>query len=99
MTIKLVNHGTEGELLLDGRLDSNTAPEAEKIFLQMAERFERVTLNFALLDYVSSAGLRIIKLLHMAMRKKGGRLVLKNVNKMVMEVFEITGFAGLLEFE
>ena len=48
---------------------------------------------------VSSAGLRIIKLLHMAMRKKNGELVVTNVNRMVMEVFEMTGFAGLLKFE
>lgn len=97
--MKRVNHGTEGEWLLDGRLDTTTAPEAEEIFLQTAERFEKVTLHFAALDDVSSAGLRVIRRLHMTMRKKGGRLVPKNVSKMVMEVFEITGFAGVLEFE
>ncbi len=99
MTIKLVNRGTEGELLLDGRLDTTTSPEAEKIFSEVSERFDRVVLNMATLNYVSSAGLRVIKKLHMAMRKKDGQLVLKNVNKMVMEVFEMTGFAGLLRFE
>lgn len=99
MTIKLVNRNTEGELLLEGRLDTNTSPEAEEIFNEVSERFERVVLNMAMLDYVSSAGLRVIKKLHMAMRRKGGELVLKNVNKMVMEVFEMTGFAGLLQFE
>ena len=40
MTIKLINRETEGELLLDGRLDATTSPEAEEIFLQMTERFE-----------------------------------------------------------
>jgi anti-anti-sigma factor len=50
------------------------------------------------LDYVSSAGLRVIKRLHMSMKKKDGELQLKNVDKMVMEVFEMTGFAGLLKF-
>lgn len=99
MTIKLVNRGTEGELLLDGRLDTTTSPEAEKIFTEVSERFDRVVLNMATLNYVSSAGLRVIKKLHMAMRRKDGQLVLKNVNKMVMEVFEMTGFAGLLRFE
>lgn len=99
MTIKLVSRETEGELLLDGRLDSNTSPEAGEIFQKMAERFDRVILNMAGIEYVSSAGLRIIKLLHMAMRKKNGELVVTNVNRMVMEVFEMTGFAGLLKFE
>ena len=99
MTIKLVNRGTEGELLLDGRLDTTTSAEAEEIFSEVSERFDRVVLNMATLNYVSSAGLRVIKKLHMAMRRKDGQLVLKNVNKMVMEVFEMTGFAGLLRFE
>ena len=99
MTIKLVSRETEGELLLEGRLDSNSSPEAGEIFQKMAERFDRVILNMAGLEYVSSAGLRIIKLLHMAMRKKNGELVVTNVNRMVMEVFEMTGFAGLLKFE
>lgn len=98
MNIKLINRETEGELLLEGRLDSSTSPEAEDVFLQMAERFDVVILNMGQLEYVSSAGLRIIKVLHMAMRKKQGKLILKNVNKMVMEVFEMTGFAGLLNF-
>ena len=58
MKIELVNRGTEGELVMDGRLDTNTAKEAEKIFLQMAERFDKLTLNLEHLQYVSSAGLR-----------------------------------------
>ena len=99
MTIKLVNRETEGELLLNGRLDSSAAPESEEIFTAVADRFDRVILNMAELEYVSSAGLRVIKNLHMAMRKKGGELVLRNVGKLVMEVFEMTGFAGLLKIE
>lgn len=96
MKIKLVNHGIEGELILDGRLDALTAQEAEKIFMDVAERFDSLILNMADMTYISSAGLRVIKLLHMKMRKKNGELTLTNVNKMVMEVFEMTGFAGLL---
>ena len=99
MTIKLVNRGSEGELLLEGRLDTTTAPEAEEVFNEVSERFERVVLNFTGLEYVSSAGLRVLKRLHMTMKKKGGELVLCDVSKMVMEVFEMTGFAGLLKFE
>ena len=99
MTVKLVNRGAEAELLLDGRLDSHTSPEVEEIFTDVSGRFERVILNMAGLEYVSSAGLRIIKNLHMAMRRRGGELTLHNVNKLVMEVFEMTGFAGLLKIE
>lgn len=99
MTIKLINRGSEGELLLAGRLDSGTAPEAEGIFRQQGERFDRLYLNMAELEYVSSAGLRIIKNLHIFMRGKGGELVLCHVGKMVMEVFEMTGFSGLLKIQ
>ena len=99
MNIKLINRGQEGELVLEGRLDTLTAPEAEEVFNQMAERFEKIVLNMAGLEYVSSAGLRTLKRLHMAMKKKNGSLVLTNVRKMVMEVFEMTGFAGLLKCE
>ena len=97
MTIKLINRGTEGELLLDGRLDANTSPEAEEIFLQMAERFDKLVLNMDKLQYISSAGLRVLKKTYMAVVRKGGELELSHVNKMVMEVLEMTGFAGLLK--
>ena len=99
MHIKLINRGTEGELLLEGRLDSSTAPEVEEIVLQMAERFDKVILNLAQMEYISSAGLRVLKLLYMAMRRKDGSLELKNANKLVMEVFEMTGFADILVIE
>ena len=99
MNIKLINRGQEGELVLEGRLDTLTAPEAEEVFNQMAERFEKIVLNMAGMEYVSSAGLRTLKRQHMAMKKKNGSLVLTHVRKMVMEVFEMTGFAGLLNFE
>ena len=97
MTIKLINRTTEGELLLEGRLDATTSPEAEEIFLQTAERFDKLTLNMEQLQYISSAGLRVLKKTYMAMVKKSGSLELSHVNKMVMEVLEMTGFSGLLK--
>ena len=96
MTIKLINRGTEGELLLVGRLDAVTAPEAEALFLQMAERFDKLILNMEQLQYISSAGLRVLKKTYMATVRKSGDLELRYVNKMVMEVLEMTGFSGLL---
>ena len=96
MTIKLINRGTEGELLLDGRLDAMTSPEAEELFLQMTERFDKLILNMDKLQYISSAGLRVLKKTYMAVVRKNGELKLSHVNKLVMEVLEMTGFAGLL---
>ena len=97
MTIKLINRGTEGELLLEGRLDAVTAPEAEEIFLQMMERFEKLTLNMGGLQYISSAGLRVLKKTYMAAVRGNGVLELSHVNKLVLEVLEMTGFSGLLK--
>ena len=97
MTIKLINRGTEGELLLEGRLDAVTAPEVEEIFLQMTGRFGTLILNMEGLQYISSAGLRVLKKTYMAAVRNNGTLELSHVNKMVMEVLETTGFAGLLK--
>lgn len=96
MQITLINRGESGELCLSGRLDAATAPEVEELLLNAAERFGTVILNMGELAYISSAGLRVLKRLHMEMTKKQGTLQLKNVNHSVMEVFEMTGFVGLL---
>lgn len=98
MTIRLVNRGTQGELIVEGRLDSVTSPEADEIFRQTAERFDTVILNIADMEYVSSAGLRVLKQLHIFMKKKNGTLLFKNPTKSVMDVFEMTGFVGLFTF-
>ena len=96
LKLDLINRGREGELVLIGRLDSVTSEEAGKVLDELTERFDELILNLQDLDYISSAGLRLLKRAYMAMRRKGGILKLKNVNKMVMEVLEVTGFAGLL---
>lgn len=96
MDVKLVNRGEDGELLLSGDLDTKTAKDAEALFLQMANRFTNLTLNMKDLQYVSSAGLRSIRNLYMKLTRKGGKLMVTNVNENVMEVFEMTGLAGLL---
>lgn len=98
LNMELINRGAEGEVILAGRLDNTTAIEAEKHFDQLTQRFDTLILDMKDLEYISSAGLRILKRCYMTMRRKEGALLLKNVNKMVMEVFEVTGFAGLLQF-
>lgn len=99
MVIKLLNRGTTGEVFLEGRLDASAAGEAQELLMQTAERFDKLILNMEGLEYISSAGLRILKILHITMTKKQGELVLRNVNRMVMEVFEMTGFVSLLHIE
>ncbi|MCR4715840.1 MAG: STAS domain-containing protein [Lachnospiraceae bacterium] len=96
MDIKLVDRGNEGELLMSGDLDTKTARDADALFAQMSDRFENITLNMKELEYVSSAGLRSIRNLYIKINQNGGKLTLTNVNENVMEVFEMTGLAGLL---
>ena len=98
LSMKLINRDTECELKLIGRLDTTTAADAEANMVEVVNRFDRVILNLEELTYVSSAGLRALKRAHITMRRKGGTLSVKGVTKPVMEVFEITGFAGMLTF-
>ena len=98
MDVKLVNRGTTGELLLNGRLTSANSGEVEKIFADVSARFETVILNLAGLEYTASSGLRIILRLQQTMSKKGGSLQIKDAGPMVMEVLEMTGMASYLTF-
>lgn len=98
MTIKLVKRPPDGaELRLEGRLDSVAAPSAQEAFLKVAGEYAKITLNFANLAYISSAGLRVLLLLQKQVNRTGGSLTLTNVSPAVMEVFELTGFSGILE--
>ena len=83
---------------MEGRLDSSTAPEVEEIVLQMADRFDRVILNMAQLEYISSAGLRVLLSAQKKMQKIGSMKV-TGVRAEVMDVFEMTGFADILVIE
>lgn len=90
---------SNGELIitLDGRLDTNTAPTLEKE-VELLDGVEKLILDFENLDYISSAGLRIILTLQKTMKKQGS-MIIKNVKDEVKEVFEITGFSDILTIE
>lgn len=91
--------GSTLELKLSGRLDVNTAKNADKAFTEAVESADSIVLDCSELEYCSSAGLRAIKRLRLGARAKGASLVLRGVQDGVMEVFELTGFAALLKFE
>ena len=99
LDVKLVNRGTEGELILSGRLDSTNADDVTKVFEQVADRFETVNLNLRDLKFISSAGLRSLKILYMKMRNKDGSLVVTNLAPYVAEVLEMTGFSEMLDIQ
>ena len=82
-------------LTLSGRLDTSTAPQLETEIRNSIEGITKLELNFAEVDYVSSAGLRVLLAAQKTMQKQG-ELILKNVPEAVMEVLEITGFVDIL---
>ena len=98
MTITKELNGTELKIALEGRLDTMTAPELEAELNQNPGNAESLILDFSKLDYISSAGLRVLLSAHKAMNAKGGMKV-TNVNEIVREVFEVTGFADILTIE
>ena len=95
MTINKEMNGKELKIVLEGRLDTMTAPELEAELSQSMDGAESLVLDFSKLDYISSAGLRVLLSAHKTMSGKGG-MKLTNVNEIVREVFEVTGFADIL---
>ena len=98
MTITRKQNGEALEIALEGRLDTMTAPELEAELNKSLAGAETLIIDFSKLDYISSAGLRVLLSAHKAMTAKGGMKV-TNVNEIVREVFEVTGFADILDIE
>lgn len=98
MTITKSLNGTEVTLSIAGRLDTTTAPELETEIKGCTDGATLLTLDFAALEYISSAGLRVLLSAQKVMAKQG-KMVVKNVNETVMEVFDVTGFADILTIE
>ena len=96
MTINKTMNGTTLEIALEGRLDTMTAPDLEKELNASMKDAESLVMDFSKLDYISSAGLRVLLSAHKMMVAKGGMKV-TNVNEIVAEVFEVTGFADILD--
>lgn len=82
-------------LKLDGRLDTTTAPELEKAINDEGEELKNLVLDFNGIDYISSAGLRVLLTAQKKMNIQGS-MELINVSESVMDVFEMTGFADIL---
>ena len=97
MTIEKKQNGTALEIALEGRLDTTTAPELEKELNGLGGVTE-LTLDLSKLEYISSAGLRVLLSAHKIMSRKGG-MKLTHVNELVQEVFDVTGFADILTIE
>ena len=98
MTISKTLNEKELVLAIEGRLDTTPAPELENELKICLDGVENLILDLAALEYISSAGLRVVLAAQKTMSKQGN-MILKNVNESVMEVFDITGMVDLLTIE
>ena len=95
MTIEIKRNAEETILELEGRLDTTTAPVLDKTINNDLQDLKNLVLDFKKLEYISSAGLRVLLSAQKKMQKVGSMKV-TNVCEEVMEVFEMTGFADIL---
>ena len=95
MTITKKQEGSHLRIALEGRLDTTTAPELKKELEQLPKDVETLTFDFANLEYVSSAGLRVLLLARRALGEKAVKV--ENANELVQEVFSVTGFSDLID--
>ena len=86
------------EIALEGRLDTTTSPLLEKELKESIDGITELVLDFEKLEYISSAGLRVVLSAQKAMNKQG-KMTIRNVCEDIMEIFEITGFADILSIE
>lgn len=98
MNINKTINGNELIIALEGRLDTVTAPELEAELNQSIGGVEKLVFDFAFLDYLSSAGLRVLLSAQKIMNKQG-EMIVKNVNETISEIFEVTGFCDVLTIE
>ena len=99
ISISAIPHDEVYELKLVGRLDVKAAKEIEPAFAEAASAKKDVLLDMTKLDYIASAGLHALKRLSSDLRAHGKALTLRGTQADVMEVFEMTGFAAILNFE
>ena len=98
MTIEKILNGSELTIALTGRLDTANAPRLEAELKESLPGVERLVLDFAQLDYLSSAGLRVLLGAQKTMNRQG-EMIVRSVNETIAEIFEVTGFVDILTIE
>ena len=98
MEINKTQEGSKLNLSLVGRLDTVTSPQLQELLDNSLNGIDELVFDFAKLDYISSAGLRVLLATNKKM-VKAGKMIIRNVNDVVQEVFDMTGFADILNIE
>lgn len=86
-------------IALEGRLDTTTAPQLEDALAAELSGVTKLIFDFAKLEYISSAGLRVLLSAQKSMNKQEGIMIVKNTNEEIKEIFEVTGFVDILTIE
>ena len=98
MKIDKTLNGSTLTVVLEGRLDTTTAPELEAVLKESLDNVTELVFDMDGLDYISSAGLRVLLSSNKVMLKKGEMKVI-HANETVMEIFDVTGFSDILNIE
>lgn len=98
MTIEKNANGENLEIKLVGRLDTTTAPALEAELKKSLDVVKKLVFDFLSLEYLSSAGLRVLLAAQKVMNKQG-EMIIRNVNDTIQEIFEVTGFSEILTIE
>ena len=98
VTIEKIKTNEQLTVLLEGRLDTSTAPLLEEELRNSLDDIKRLVLDLEKLEYLSSAGLRIVLAAQKRMSKQG-QMLLKHVPEIIMDIFEVTGFVDILTIE
>ena len=91
-------NGSDLKVILEGRLDTTTAPQLEAVLNESLSGVTALTFDFAKLEYISSAGLRVLLSSQKVMNKQG-KMVITNTSTEVKEIFDVTGFSDILTIE
>jgi len=98
LTINKTIEEKRADFALEGRLDTVTAPDLEKELKEILDDISSLNIDFEKLEYISSAGLRVLLAAQKIMGRQGTMRVV-NVNEAIMEIFEVTGFTDILTIE
>ena len=98
MEIETIKDNSNLTIELEGRLDTNTAPNLEKKLGDL-NGIDNLVFDFKKLEYISSAGLRVLLACQKEINSKSGSMIIKNVKEEILEVFDMTGFSDILTIE
>ena len=97
METKVIENGSQVTVKITGDLDTNTKTEAEAVLVEEAKTHESLIIDMSGVNYISSAGIRVLRKTYMTLYKKGGKMKMQNITENVMSVLKMTGVDDMIE--